>query len=239
MGFGAAKPGSTLPSQGGKGGVQPQTPTGLPSGYNGPIPGVYNPGDYISPGMNQPAQVPPQGGKFPGSSLPPQGGKSQADQDRFNAQIIASQNQPPYRPIGNPIQPTMQQPQVPPQGGKFPGYSLPPQGGKSQADQDRFNAQIIASQNQPAQGVDQARALNAGKGNAPVQPTVPPQGGKFPGTPMQQTALENAINTRPMPQVMPRPAMTRPVMPRPAMPRPTMTRPSLIGSGLAGLRGRR
>ena len=180
MGFGAAKPGSTLPPQGGKGGVQPQTPTG----YYGPI----------RPSMNQPAQVPPQGGKFPGSSLPPQGGKSQADQDRFTAQIIASQNQPPYRPIGNPIQPTMQQPQVPPQGGKFPGSSLPPQGGKSQADQDRFNAQIIASQ-----GVDQAKIMNAGKGNAPVQPTVPAQGGKFPGNPIQPTMQQPQVPAQPAP----------------------------------------
>ena len=198
MGFGAAKPGSTLPPQGGKGGVQPQTPTG----YYGPI----------RPSMNQPAQVPPQGGKFPGSSLPPQGGKSQADQDRFTAQIIASQNQPPYRPVGNPIQPTMQQPQVPPQGGKFPGSSLPPQGGKSQADQDRFTAQIIASQNQPAQGGGLGMGGVAGKGNAPVQPTVPPQGGKFPGNPIQPTIQQPQVpaqTVRPTPQPV-RPAPMQP-----------------------------
>jgi hypothetical protein len=118
----------------------------------------------------------------------------------------------------------MQQPQVPPQGGKFPGSSLPPQGGKSQADQDRFNAQIIASQNQPAQGGGLGMGGVAGKGNAPVQPTVPAQGGKFPGNPTQQ------------PQA---PVMPRPAMPRPAMPIPTMTRPSSIGAGLAALRDRR
>jgi hypothetical protein len=125
---------------GGKGVAQPSRPTlaqpgqvstlqpvgaTMPAGYNGPIPGVINPGDYISPGINQPIppQVPPQGGKFPGSSLPPQvpaqGGKSQADQDRFTAQIIASQNQPQqsqlqqmgqpgqqmYSGLGMPLQP--------------------------------------------------------------------------------------------------------------------------------------
>jgi len=182
MGAGV-KPGTPA---GGKGVAQPSRPTlaqpgqsstlqpvgaTMPAGYNGPIPGVINPGDYISPGINQP--IPPQ---------------------------------------------------VPPQGGKFPGSSLPPQGGKSQADQDRFNAQIIASQNQPAQGGGLGMGGVAGKGNAPVQPTVPAQGGKFPGNPTQQ------------PQA---PVMPRPAMPRPAMPIPTMTRPSSIGAGLAALRNRR
>jgi len=180
-----------------------------------------------------------------------------------------------------PIRPSMNQPaQVPPQGGKFPGYSLPPQGGKSQADQDRFNAQIIASQNQPAQGGGLGMGGVAGKGNAPVQPTVPAQGGKAPGTlantptlttgrPFDFSTVINNIGqptapaglplgyNGPIPGVLnpgdyispgmnqptqPAPVMPRPVpqvMPRQPTPRPTMTRPSLIGSGLTGLRGRR
>jgi hypothetical protein len=154
-----------------------------------------------------------------------------------------------------PSTPTLAQPgqvsTIPAQGGKggvpsnVPGYAQP-----------YVNA--LPPQQPPQMGLGMGGV--AGKGNAPVQPTIPPQGGKAPLTPEQHAAISaNADPARGLglnlgdmlyggggqqPQVQPQvqqpaPVMPRPVMTRPAMLRPTMTRPSLIGSGLAGLRGRR
>ena len=187
--MGAARPGSTLPPQGGKSGVQRPT-------------------------------LPPQGAKGGGAPMPPQ-------------------PQSPYTPIGS-------QPQMPPQGeglgmggvagkGNAPVQpTVPPQGGKTPLTPDQIAA--LGSQSQmPPQG---------GKGG--VQPQMPPQGGKggvqpqtlqpgaqiFNGTVTPNTIGPNGLPVggtmpRPVPQVMPRPMPQ--VMPR-----------GLAGlRGLRGLRGRR
>jgi len=84
MGMGAAKPGSTLPPQGGKGGVQqPNRPGQVPlQGGKPAAPGTIfnprNPRNIPMPGGKgggtiYPKPVPSQGGK--GGGIPPQGGK--------------------------------------------------------------------------------------------------------------------------------------------------------------------
>jgi translation initiation factor IF-2 len=116
------------------------------------------------------------GAAKPGSTLPPQGGKSGVQQP-IQPQVpmaggkaagAVQPGQPPYLPTGLPPS----QPVYPTVGSRLPDGTLVTQ-----------------------QGVDQAKIMNAGKGNAPVQPTVPAQGGKFPGNPMQPTM--------PQPQVSP------------------------------------
>jgi hypothetical protein len=228
MGFGAAKPGSTLPPQGGKaqptntlqpgaqifnGTVTPNTigPNGLPVG--GTMPAGYN------------GPIPSQGGKFPG-----------------NPQQPTTSNIPGYaQPYVNALNPQVQQPamvdpamvaqiqaaykqpgQVPAQGGKTP--FTPEQ-------QAAFGPYISPARPQvlPPQG----------------QSVRNPQSPITPYGPEQLAFLQEKMQgqpTRPQvfpaqPQVMPR--LVPQVMPRQPTPRPTMTRPSSIGAGLAALRGRR
>ena len=239
--MGAAKPGSTfqpqggVPPQGGKGGVQSPKPTLAPA---------------------------------QGASMPAQGGKGGVQQP----------GQPPYMPIGLPPA------QVPAQGGKaqnpdgtYTGnLGIPPQGGKSQADIDRFNADMAAKRanggvglsnmvyggggQQPAPVMPAQPQRDLGYGNPP--PRVPAQGNKGPIT------LPPGVEGFPAPQVPPqvqqpgqavsdqlkalyaaqaglnasRPQVQQPApsMPRPVsqvMPRQPTPKPAPLG--LAGLRGRR
>ena len=158
---------------------------------------------------------------------------------------------PPQGGKGGVYQPTPRpqvQPPMPPQGGKggvyqpMPGSTVPPQGGKA-----TYTANTIGPDGRPI-GAETANQYNAAKGAGTVQPgQVPAQGGKAPLTPQQQADLAPYIDPI-RPQVIPTPVPQ--VMPmRPGQPTPfpaqqvglgqAIPRPSLIGSGLAGLRGRR
>jgi len=111
---GAAKPGSTLPPQGGKGGVQSPRPTLAPAqGASMPAQGGKAQPSNTLPAPGQAATVPAQGKGAPSNvpgyaqpyigalppqvqqpapgQLPPQGGKSQAQIDQMNADIAARQ----------------------------------------------------------------------------------------------------------------------------------------------------
>ena len=238
MGMGAAKPGSTLPPQGGKGGGRPMPPQVPAQGGKAPPPleAIYDP---PQPGGGYPPMQPP-GLQVIGYGSPPQG-KALPD---YN--IYGPANPPSNTGI------------VPAQGGKGQDF------GPNVFPGPKITYGSVQEQNEASARDRAAKGMVGFEGpNFTGQPAqVPAQGGKTPFTPEQQAAFGPYINTRPMPQVlppqggfpqqpqvpaqvqpmpqvMPRPAMTRSVMPRPAMPRPTMTRPSLIGSGLAGLRDRR
>jgi len=231
MGMGALKPGSTLPPQGGKGQptntlqpgsqifggtVTPNTigPNGLPVG--GTMPAGYN------------NPIPSQGGKFPA-----------------NPQQPTTSNIPGYaQPYVNALNPQVQQPamvdpamvaQIQAAYGQ-PGQ-VPAQGGKAPLTPEQRAA--ISNNADPARGLglNLGSMLYGGGGQQPTAPAGLPLGynGPIPGVLNPGDYISPGMNQ----PTQPAPVMPRPVMPRPAMPRPTMTRPSLIGSGLAGLKGRR
>ena len=128
MGMGAMKPGSTVPPQGGKGGVQPTQPQSpyTPIGAQGGKGGVQQPGRNPLYGTDADPRAPRVYPQQP--QVPAQGGKAP----------LTPQQQADLAPYIDPIRPM---PQVsPPQGG-FPqrdlGYGNPPprptvpaQGGK-------------------------------------------------------------------------------------------------------------
>lgn len=208
--MGAAKPGSTLPPQGGKGGVQQ--------------PGVQQ------PGFPQQSQVPAQGG---GLGMGGVAGKGNA-----------------------PVQPT-----VPPQGGKgnmplpanyqsqYGNYGFD-SGLQNYLDQQNYRSNMDAGtafQYDPAAQTFTGGTMAGQYNPIPLSVMQQAAGGnrdvlnpyfqsRFPQQPAPQRDLGYG-NPPPRPQVMPRPVPQ--VMPRQPTPRPAMPRPSLIGSGLAGLRGRR
>jgi hypothetical protein len=226
MSMGAPKPGSTLPTQGGKGGGIPTQPGQgqlAPIGMGGVQPQTLQPGAQIFNGTVTPNTIGPNGlpvgGTMPAGyngPIPPQGGKFPG-----NPQQPTTSNIPGYaQPYVNALNPQVQQPamvdpamvaQVQAAYGQ-PGQ-VPAQGGKAPLTPEQRAA--ISNNADPARGL----GLNLGSmlyGGGGQQPTAP------------VTTTRAPITT------------TRaPVMPRPVMPRPTMTRPSLIGSGLAGLRDRR
>jgi len=266
--MGAAKPGSTLPTQGGKaqptntlqpgsqifgGTVTPNTigPNGLPVG--GTMPAGYN------------GPIPSQGGKFPA-----------------NPQQPTTSNIPGYaQPYVNALTPQVQPPpgqqiigfRSPGQGQTLSDYNIygpinppsntglvPAQGGKAPLTPEQQAA--ISANADPARGLglNLGSMLYGGGGQQPTAPAGLPLGynGPIPGVlnpgdyispgmnqPTQPAPVMPAQpqrdlgygNPPPRPQVMPRPVPQ--VMPRQPTPRPAMPRPSLIGSGLAGLRGRR
>jgi hypothetical protein len=203
MGMGAPKQGSTLPPQGGKGGVQqpvrPQVPAqGGKGGVQQPVQpqSPYTPigaqggkGNMpLPPGVQMPIGLPP-------SQVPAQGGFPQRDLGYGN---------PPPRPT------------VPAQGGKaqnpdgtYTGnLGIPPQGGKgtSRQDYDRMMAQVsfAAGTTPPTYEEFVQNRLNPKPMPQvmPQKPGVPAQGGKAPLTPEQIAAIAPNIDpVRPMPQV--------------------------------------
>jgi hypothetical protein len=251
---GAAKPGSTLPPQGGKGGVQSPRPTLAPPGQGSTLPPQGGKGGV------QPGQVPPR-------TL---GGYSPADIDRLMANQVPAQVQQPAPG------------QVPAQGGKaqnpdgtrtgtLPGYAqpyvnsmlnqpqVPAQGGKAPLTPEQHAA--ISANADPARGLglNLGDMLYGGGGQQPqVQPQVqqpapvmpaqpqrdlgygipPPRPQVFPAQPQRDLGY-GIPPPRPQvfpaqPQVMPRPVPQ--VMPRQPTPKPA---PQVMPRGLAGLRGRR
>jgi hypothetical protein len=173
--MGAAKPGSTLPPQGG---MPPQGGKG--GGRPMPMPPQGGKGGVQQPGFPQQPQVPAQGGKAPlprgvgdvfptpqvqqPGQVPAQGGKGRD----FGPNVFPGpQVQPPYTPIGP--------------GSSGPGAPPPSYIADKYAEMER---------------------MRAGQPQQPGQ--VPAQGGKAPLTPEQQAALGPYINpARPMPQVSP------------------------------------
>jgi hypothetical protein len=256
-----------MPPQGGKGGGRPMQPKYPqqpgqvpPQGGKAPPP----------PGVQMPIGLPPSQPGFPqrdfgyGNQLPPQGGKGGAPS-----------NVPNYaQPYVNALTPQVQQlapGQVPAQGGKgtsqqdydrFLATSKPVAGGSlpsyEQFVQNRLNQPQVMPQKPDIDSYAGTKYAGTGGPGAPMQPQVPPQGGKAPLTPEQQAALGPYINNRPMPQVsppqggfpqqpyfgntggplvkpMPFPAQPQ-VMPRPVpqvMPRQPTPKPA--PQGLAGL----
>ena len=175
------RPGSTVPPQGGKGGVRPTQP-GSPQ----------QPQTPYTPIGTQP-QVPAQGGKGP-ITLPPGVG------DAF-----------PTPPGGGypPMQPTVpaQGGKAPIKLPRGVGDAFPipqvPYG--SVQEQNDAAARDRAARGIAGQGNDMRDLMpyGGGGGNQPAPGQVPAQGGKAPLTPEQQAALGPYINNRPMPQVSP------------------------------------
>ena len=184
--MGAPKPGSTFQPQGNRGGGRGRNDNMPAQGGKGggkPMPLTPNPSSpYYFPNGPEPSAQALNQGKGQGV---PMGGMLGGG--------------------GNPTQPQVQQlapGQVPAQGGK----------GTSRQDYDRMMAvtsygpggaptyeQFVQNRLNPPQ-MPQVMPQKPG---VPMQPQVPAQGGKAPLTPEQQATLGNAINTRPMPQVMP------------------------------------
>ena len=216
MGMGAPKQGSTLPPQGGKGGVRPTQP-GFPQ---------------------QPGQVPPQGGKGavqPGQSqVPPQGGKgtSQQDYDRMMAQVsFAPGTTPPTyeefvqnRLNPKPMPQVMpQKPGVPAQGGKTP-FTPEQQAAFGPYINNRPMPQVQQPFNPrpyPGQGNDMIDLMPYGTpdsfGNLPPnfygqQPPAQPQvQQRLSDMPQIQAAYgQPQVMPRPVPQVMPRQPTPKP-----------------------------
>ena len=223
----APKPGSTLPPQGGKGGVQqPVPPQGGKGGARPTTNSPLQPGATIFNGVVTPNTIGPNGQPV-GGTMP--GGKAPGA-------VQPGQPQSPYTPIGaqggkgRDFGPNVfpgPQPQVlPPQGG-FPQQPIGPGSAGPGAPPPSYIADKYAE-------MERMRA-----GQVPGQ--IPAQGGKAPLTPEQQAAFAPYINpARPMPQVQqPAPVMPRPVsqvMPRQPTPKPA---PQGLAQIQQMLRGRR
>jgi len=189
MAMGAPKPGSTLPPQGGKGGVQPQVP---PQGGKGGVQQPQNtlqPGSRIFGGTVTPNTIGPNGlpigGTMPAGyngPMPPQGGKG----------AVQPPIQPPIQPPVQPTAPardgvldrmfpnyTPPRPPMPPQGGKGAGQPGQVPGGKGAGQPGQVPAQGGKTPLTPQQQADLAPYINTAVNNA-QQPQVPAQGGKAP-----------------------------------------------------------
>jgi len=234
MGMGAPKPGSTLPPQGGKGGVQQpgvQQP-GFPQQSQVPArreglgqmfpnytfpqvqpppprsPSIPTPRPQVQPPM------PPQGGKggvyqpMPGQ-VPPQGGKA-----TYTANTIGPDGRPIGAETANQYNAakgagTVQPGQVPPQGGKAGGVTATPE------QLAALQAQLDASR--PVPQVQQPTTTTPSNVPAYAQPyvnalqpqVIPQQRSSNPTdvlTPLQQPQ----VMPRPVPQVMPRQPTPKP-----------------------------
>jgi hypothetical protein len=156
--------------------------------------------------------TPPQGGKGGGKPMQPQvpsqGGKAPVP---MGGMLGGGGN--PMQP-GVPMQPQVQQPYRPIGLPPSQPTQVPAQGGKAPLTQEQIDA--FKPNISPAQ---------------PMQPQVPAQGGKAPLTPEQQATLGNAINTRPMPQVMPMSPQQSPYGPY----YDANGRPTAVGTGGPGL----
>jgi len=247
---GAAKPGSTLPPQGGKGGVQSPRPTLAPPGQGSTLP------PQGGKGGAQPGQVPPR-------TL---GGYSPADIDRLMANQVPAQVQQPAPG------------QVPAQGGKaqnpdgtrtgtLPGYAQP----YVNSMMDQPQVQQPAPGQVPAQGgkgggqsatPEQLAALQAQLDASRLPPTTTTPS-NLPGyapsrgqsaTPEQLAALQAQLDaSRPVPQVQQplglagrpeiqaaygQPQVQQPLVRQPA-PVPGLGLSSLLKKPMPKLKGRR
>jgi len=180
MGMGAPKPGSTLPPQGGKGGVQQPVQPQVPArreGLGQMFPNYTFPRGPSNQPTPRPQVQPP---------TPAPGGKTAAPGTIFNPN---NPNNVPMPGGKGAVQPG--QPQVPAQGGKgrdfgpnvFPGPQQPINSGMS-----------------PDLAAKYAEMERMRAGQVPGQ--VPAQGGKTPLTPEQQAALGPYVSPA-RPQVMP------------------------------------
>jgi hypothetical protein len=250
--MGAPKPGSTLPPQGGKGGVQqpvrpqsPYTPIGAQGGKGGRVP--IQPqvpaqggkgqdfGPYIFPGPQQPSQ--PQ--------VPAQGGKGRD----FGPNVFPGpQVQQPLQPFGpgSAGPGVLMQPQVLPQ---QPGQ-VPAQGGKGTSRQDYDRMMALTSygpggaptyeqfvQQRTAPQMPQVMPMKPGLMTQDQMLTSPGQSKADAYKAYLYNAQQpNFGNTGGPGKPAPAPVMPRPmpqVMPRQPTPKPA---PQGLG-GLAGLNG--